>query len=337
MTSPIDRRTALFRLAAVAGAPLLVGPGVFASEEMREIHRLKPGEFTWHPERSPEGAVAVVVSIPEQLVHVYRNGIRIAVSTCSTGKTGHETPTGVFTVLQKDKDHHSSTYNNAPMPNMNRLTWDGIALHAGNLPGYPASHGCVRLPLAFSERLWTVTHLGTPVIIAGAHSDPWELNHPGMVLSAYAEEELEDAVAGLEGKRHPSDWESLDEHPVTTVIASTLDRRVELIENGDVTAKGDLYVEGSDTALGSHVFVLNGVHDGSRGLSWHAISHHNAPGAHPPARMSDDDFVAHLRTDAAFRRAMKPRMHPGMVMVVTDLSLHPDRRSNTDFVIMSSA
>jgi hypothetical protein len=202
MTPPIDRRTALVRLAALAGAPLLVGPRVFASEEMREIHMLQPGEFAWHPERSPDGAVAVVVSIPEQLVHVYRNGIRIAVSTCSTGKEGHETPTGVFTVLQKDKDHRSSTYNNAPMPNMNRLTWDGIALHAGNLPGYPASHGCVRLPLAFSEKLWTVTHLGTPVIIAGAHTDPWELTHPGMVLSAYAEDEFEDAVAGLARKSH---------------------------------------------------------------------------------------------------------------------------------------
>ena len=67
------------------------------------------------------------------------------------GQEGHSTPTGVFTILQKHKDHHSSTYNNAPMPNMNRLTWDGIALHAGNLPGYPASHGCVRLPLEFSE------------------------------------------------------------------------------------------------------------------------------------------------------------------------------------------
>ena len=81
----------------------------------------------------------------------------------------------MFTVLQKDKDHHSKTYNNAPMPNMNRLTWDGVALHAGNLPGYPASHGCVRLPMDFSEKLWAVTHIGTPVIIAGSHSDPWEL------------------------------------------------------------------------------------------------------------------------------------------------------------------
>jgi hypothetical protein len=335
MTQAITRRTALLRLTAIAGAPLLAYSRVFADEELKEIHMLKPGEYTWHPDRSPKGAVAVVVSIPEQLVHVYRNGVRIAVSTCSTGKKGHETPTGVFTVLQKDKDHRSSTYNNAPMPNMNRLTWDGIALHAGKLPGYPASHGCVRLPLAFSEKLWTVTHLGTPVIIAGAHTDPWELTHPGMVLSAYAEDEFEDVVASLEEKLHPSDWESIREHPVTTVIASTLDRRIELIENGDVVATGKL--KGAESGLGSHVFVLNGAHDGSRGLNWHAISHHPTADAPAWSRMSDTDFVAHLRTDDTFHRALKPRMHPGMVLIVTDASLHPDRRSNTDFVIMSSA
>ena len=204
-------------------------------------------------------------------------------------------------------------------------------------PSRTDSHGCVRLPLAFSSKLWTVTHVGTPVIIAGSHSEPWELTHPGMVLSAYAEDEFEDAVASLESKRHPSDWEALDEHPVTTVIASTIDRRVELLENGEVVADGTLKIEGADSGLGSHVFVLNGAHGGARGLSWHAISHHPAPGAQALARLSDNEFVAHLRTDGKFNRALQPRMHPGMVMIVTDASLHPDRRSNTDFVIMNSA
>ena len=115
--------------------------------------QLTNGEFDWFPDRSPAGPILFIVSLPEQLVYVYRNGVRIAASTCSTGKPGHRTPTGVFKILQKDKNHHSSTYNNAPMPNMNRLTWSGIALHAGHLPGYPASHGCVRLPKEFSALL----------------------------------------------------------------------------------------------------------------------------------------------------------------------------------------
>ena len=339
MTQPIDRRTALLRLAAIGLAPIYLDSATWAAETVKEIHALQPGDFTWHPERSPKGPVAVVVSLPEQLVHVYRNGVRIAVSTCSTGKPGHETPTGVFTVLLKDKDHHSATYNNAPMPNMNRLTWDGVALHAGQLPGYPASHGCVRLPLAFSEKLWTVTHVGTPVIIAGAHSDPWELTHPGMVLGAYAEDEFEHAVAGLEGKRHPSDWDKGQEYPVTTVIASTVDRKIDLIENGRVIAEGKLSVQGSAEEIGSHVFILKGAHEDAKGLAWHAISHHERPGATVLA--GGDTFeasiVSRLRSDGDFRQAMTRSMHPGMVMIVTDTPLHPDRRSGEDFVIMVSA
>ena len=127
---------------------------------------LANGEFNWHPERAKAGPMLIIVSIPDQKVHVYRNGIRVAASTCSTGKPGHATPTGVFKILEKDKHHHSSTYNNAPMPNMNRLTWSGIALHAGQLPGYPASHGCVRLPLEFSELLFGITQKGMTVVIA---------------------------------------------------------------------------------------------------------------------------------------------------------------------------
>lgn len=330
---PIDRRTALLRLAALGLAPMAFIPQVTAKEVVKEITELKPGEFTWHPERSPKGPVAVVVSLPEQLAHVYRNGIRIAVSTCSTGKPGHETPVGVFTVLQKDKDHHSSTYNNAPMPNMNRLTWDGVALHAGKLPGYPASHGCVRLPLAFSEKLWTVTHVGTPVIIAGSHSDPWELTHPGMVLGAYAEDEFEHAVAGLGDKRHPSDWEDVSEYPITTVVASTADRKIDLLENGRVVAEGRLSIQGATTSLGSHVLILKGTHETSRGLSWHAISHHERAGAD----VNSAAIVSNLKADDRFQHAMKERLHPGMVMIVTDVPLHPDRRSAKDFVIMSSA
>jgi lipoprotein-anchoring transpeptidase ErfK/SrfK len=82
------------------------GRGI-AQDKLTPIEALKPGDYTWHPELSPKGPVAVIVSIPQQLVHVYRNGIRIAASTCSTGKTGHSTPTGVFVVLQKDKNHRS--------------------------------------------------------------------------------------------------------------------------------------------------------------------------------------------------------------------------------------
>lgn len=126
---------------------------------------LDPGEFVWQPERALAGKVEMVVSIPLQRAFVYRGGTLIGVTTVSTGRPGHTTPTGTFNILQKRREHYSNLYNNAPMPFMQRLTWGGIALHAGQIPGRPASHGCVRLPLEFSRLLFGVTELGGTVHI----------------------------------------------------------------------------------------------------------------------------------------------------------------------------
>lgn len=328
-TTTLSRRGFVSAVGAVSILPWVTPAG--AKQVYKETHQLKPGEYTWHPERSPHGAVAAVVSIPEQLVHVYRNGIRIGVSTCSTGKKGHATPTGVFTVLQKDKHHRSSTYNNAPMPNMNRLTWSGIALHAGKLPGYPASHGCVRLPFKFSQKLFGVTHVGTPVIISGSHSDPWELIHPGLVLGDYAEHEFEAAVGHLKGKKHPSDWTQSERYPVTSLIASSADRSLLLFENGNEIARSKLTIKGP-AQLGEHVFVLQGSHNGRKGMHWRGISHHVDPSFR---HKREEALVNRLGGEPQFIQKLRPKMHPGMVMVVTDLPTHPSRRSGSDFVIMT--
>jgi hypothetical protein len=327
---PTDRRQILLSLAAIGGLKML--PTRLTAEEEEvvfDLENMLPGEFTWHPEREPYGAVAVVVSIPEQRVHVYRNGIRIAVSTCSTGREGHATPTGVFTVLQKDADHRSSTYNNAPMPNMNRLTWDGIALHAGNLPGYPASHGCVRLPLEFSALLFEVTHIGTPVIISGARNDPWELVHPGFVLSGLAETELEEAVATLDTQHHPADWTAGQSYPVTSVLVTGADRKILLMEDGREVRESAIELL-DDRPLGEHVLVVQGSREG--GLHWTGITHHPDP-AHP--LWPEDQVLNRLRIPSDFARAMATRLHPGLVLVVSDLAATPDRQSGTDFVIMT--
>ncbi|HEY7810551.1 MAG TPA: L,D-transpeptidase family protein [Allosphingosinicella sp.] len=130
-----------------------------------EEPELKPGEFVWRPERATAGAVELVVSIPLQRAYIYRGGTLIGVTTVSTGRKGHATPTGTFTILEKRQKHFSNRYNNAPMPFMQRLTWDGIALHAGHIPGHPASHGCVRLPLAFAKHLFGATQRGASVHI----------------------------------------------------------------------------------------------------------------------------------------------------------------------------
>ena len=163
---------------APAAAPVMPAPAVVAAPAPAPvvpplaIPALDPGDFVWHPERSAAGSVEIVVSLPRQLVYVYRGGTLIAASTVSTGRPGHRTPTGNFRILEKDRDHHSNKYNNAPMPFMQRLTMDGIALHAGQLPGHPASHGCVRLPLAFARHLFGVTSVGASVHILDATVTP---------------------------------------------------------------------------------------------------------------------------------------------------------------------
>ena len=125
--------------------------------------KLTPGKFVWRPERATSGPVEIVTSISAQRIYVFRSGRLIAVSTVSTGRPGNKTPTGTFPILQKKREHYSNLYNNAPMPNMQRLTWDGVALHAGVIPGRPASHGCVRLPTEFSRLLFGVTSIGSVV------------------------------------------------------------------------------------------------------------------------------------------------------------------------------
>src|SRR4029077_21198099 len=125
--------------------------------------KLKPGEFIWNAAAAPEGPIVIVASLPEQIPRAYRNGVEIGVAKVSSGKPGHNTPTGIFTILNKDKDHTSKTYGNAPIPYSERLTWAGVALDGGGVPGYPEAHGCVHLPTRFAELLFGITSVGMTV------------------------------------------------------------------------------------------------------------------------------------------------------------------------------
>ncbi len=113
----------------------------------------------------PRGTVRLVVSIPNQRLYAIRDGSLIATSAVSTGKRGHATPVGFFHIMEKQVHHRSNRYSNAPMPYMQRLTVSGVALHAGHLPGYPASHGCIRMPLGFARRLYGLTSFRSTVIV----------------------------------------------------------------------------------------------------------------------------------------------------------------------------
>jgi hypothetical protein len=128
---------------------------------------LAPGRFVWRADAAAaaSGPVRVLVSLPLQVAFVFKGGALVGVSSVSSGVAGYDTPTGTFPILQKDKDHKSNIYDDAPMPYMLRLTWDGVALHAGKVTGEPASHGCVRLPLAFARKLYDLAEVGASVSV----------------------------------------------------------------------------------------------------------------------------------------------------------------------------
>ena len=301
----------------------LLLPGARARAQLvnKYAEQLKNGEFNWFPERSPDGTVIIIVSIPDQLLHVYRNGIRVAASTCSTGKPGHRTPTGVFQILQKDKHHHSSTYNNAPMPNMNRLTWDGVALHAGNLPGYPASHGCVRLPLQFSEMLFGVTRKGMTVVIADEHSQPASVTHPGMVLGEYARREFAAVDTALLRSEYGAGHGG--NSVVSSVVVSSADRSVTVLDDGSVVARGKVTIAADHKPLGEGVYTLTGLNRDSDSLTWSGVGY---------GKTDREDMARTLErvtAELAVREEVRKRKQTGITVVTTDKThTEADRISN---------
>jgi chemotaxis protein histidine kinase CheA len=162
-------------LAAVAAVTALTGAAT-----ARQARPAAPTEAT-APREAGEPIMAIV-SIKSQQVTFYDADGWILRAPVSTGTTGRETPAGVFAVVEKDKDHRSTMYDDAEMPNMQRITWNGIALHGGPLPGYAASHGCVRMPFGFAENLFDKTRIGMRVIISPNDAAPVEFSHPALFM-----------------------------------------------------------------------------------------------------------------------------------------------------------
>lgn len=149
-------------------------------KKKRRISRTpsKPIE-TWKVDENIKGPVQIVVSLSKQHVSIFKGGKLVTKSSVSTGKAGHSTPTGLFSILQKHRRHYSNLYSGAPMPHMQRITWSGLALHGGYVPRYPASHGCIRLPYNFARKLFGFTRVGAQVIIArdGIEATPSLFSH----------------------------------------------------------------------------------------------------------------------------------------------------------------
>jgi hypothetical protein len=316
------------RGAALLSAGLLASSATMAPEAMAQgaktssitaadIAQLKPGQYIWAPQLAPKGPMVMVVGLKRQQAYVYRNGVRIGVSTISSGKKGDETPTGVFTILQKNKDHRSNLYNDAPMPYMQRLTWDGIALHAGHLPGKPASHGCVRLPMAFAKALFAETAKGMTVVITDDAPDPSRLDG-GDLLAPVVAGGTPTASTAPGQRLRPDEayrWtpEAAPAGPVTLIV-SAKDQRMLVLRNGKVIARGRVSIP-PGRVRGTYALAFTGFDD--RGHSqWIYI---DVPGqeerkgqAFQPIRGAD------LQLDLGFLGKVRSVLTPGATLVATD-------------------
>jgi hypothetical protein len=302
---------------------------------------LKPGEFIWNPGVAPAGPIVVLVSLGEQRAYVYRNGVQIGVSTVSSGKSGYTTPTGVFVILQKDRDHHSSKYNNAAMPYTQRLTWDGVALHAGGLPGYPSSHGCVHLPSKFSEELFSVSPMGMTVVVVNESTAPSDVVHPPAFAPVDAASGAVAVPARLAADEEFRLQPEKSPHGPVSIVISKSDERVLVLRNGVEVGRARITVKEPDKPLGTHAFVMtadlldveNPLVPGSRMPKWTAIA---MPGHFDEAgRDISANAIARVSMPAGFARAVHGLLAPGATLYVTDAPILTEH-THPDFTVLST-
>lgn len=318
---PVRRVTVgLFALFATLETPAALAQGATTSSAVelnRMAEALKPGQWVWAPEIAPQGPMLVYVDLSRQVATVYRNGVRFAVSTVSTGKPGHETPTGVFTILQKDQNHRSSKYNSAPMPYQERLTWDGVALHAGGLPGYPESHGCVHLPMAFAKLLFGETQMGGTVIVAGSAGQP-QLVPPAGVLAAEAPGGTALAHVPLAPDEQYRWQPELAPAGPVSILISLADQRAVVLRNGVEIGRARVSLPAGDTS--TRVYTLAPAADGKH--QWVKLG---LPGGEQAAGQPlGADQLAGLNVPQAFLSDVQPLLVPGVHVVVTEAPILPE-------------
>ena len=322
-------------------------------------------------EEVAKGPLQIIISIADQRISVYDYGTLIARSSVSTGVPGHPTPIGVFSVIGKELWHRSNIYSAAPMPYMQRITWSGIALHAGALPGYPASHGCIRLANDFAIRLWHLTKRGTRVIIARHDVHPVQIASPRLFSKPKTASSSQgpSADAGKDiltlalspSPLAPNAQSQGDQSllpasgsgpqkqavPITAFVSRKLSKL--FVRQGftplfDVPIK----IENPDQPLGTHVFTVLGLQNGGGSFRWNVVT---MPDAGTSRTLSKQPVQATgVRSDslsggatAALGRVEIPQdqldqvsqlLTPGSSLILSDYELSTETGDDTDFIVV---
>jgi lipoprotein-anchoring transpeptidase ErfK/SrfK len=288
------RRLGAPAIMALAATAVLAAVTAAPPADVAQAHAAHPTETT-APRNAGEPIMAIV-SIKSQQVTIYDADGWILRAPVSTGTMGRETPAGIFSVVEKEKDHHSSLYDDAWMPNMLRITWSGIALHGGPLPGYAASHGCIRMPYEFAQNLFDKARVGMRVIVAPSDVEPVEISHPALFVPnsealttapSHAEALTREAVeAGKLADKAKStavlaapDAKSLTgllrkladiTHEPVSVFISRATQRLYVRRGFESILEVPITILNPDKPIGTHVFTA--VARTEMGLRWTAIT-----------------------------------------------------------------
>jgi lipoprotein-anchoring transpeptidase ErfK/SrfK len=324
-------------------------------------------------QHAAKGPLHIVVSIADQQISVYDDGALIARSSVSTGVPDHPTPSGIFSDISKQRWHRSNLYSDAPMPYMQRITWSGIALHAGVLPGYPASHGCIRLERDFAIRLWHLTKRGTRVIIAPNDVRPVEIANPGLPQAAHAPSNTAAVIsdnAMIEVAEVPSlSTSATDSQPqqVTAQVPASA-RKTAPISVLVSRKTNTLYVRHGlkhlfetpvtirdpEESLGTHVFTVMRSRLGDAAFRWTVVSiPEGSPRTAQGSTRRPKSAIKHMvektppepspeKANAALDRIEMPPdaverianlLTPGSSLIVSDYGISSESGPDTDFIV----
>jgi hypothetical protein len=334
-------------------------------------HKQTKSDLTKKPQvqDAPKGQFQIIISIADQRISLYENGALIARSSVSTGVERHPTPLGVFSVISKHKWHRSNIYSAAPMPYMQRITWSGIALHAGDLPGYPASHGCIRLNNDFAIRLWHLTKRGTRVIIAHEDVRPVEITNPKLfvpkpkVASASPEADTttlvsNDSVTGTtthatlmpntDGTKSPdpasAGVKAQKVVPISVFVSRQLNK---LFVRRGFTPLFDVPIKIRNPAdpVGTHVFSTMDFQDEGAAMRWNVVSipEKSSFNQETPSRLHKGSPISD-KANAALERIeivqdvvdrISELLTPGSSLIISDHGISHETGRDTDFIVLT--
>ena len=376
--TPLIAFTAFMLSAGIAHAQFLFWPqyrfwpGHYAPFKHKHHHRQTNSESAKNaqPEDPPKGPLQIIISIADQRVSLFDNGALIARSSVSSGTQGHPTPLGVFSVISKQRWHRSNIYSAAPMPYMQRITWSGIALHAGVVPGHPASHGCIRLKNDFAIRLWHLTKRGTRVIIAHDDVQPVEITNPHLFQPKAVSGSPEFQTATVAGKStlvsdaESSEATSLQDSgsapagvapkkivPISVFVSRKLSKL--FVRQGfsplfDAAVK----IENPEEPLGTHVYTAMEFQSEGAPIRWTVVS---IPDEFPriegatkerkaPAKQTTLSVPSPDKANAVLNRIEIPQetveriselLTPASSLIISDNGFSHETGKDTDFIVVT--